>query len=196
MDERQIVAASLRRLIHDRNPDEVLALARTARDLMNARARLRRCTSVGHHTQLQGRVRIDNHGAIVIGSHVRINGIIVPVELVTISGGALEIGDDTFVNYGVSISSHQLVRIGRGCLLGAYVNIMDNTWHDILDHQRLPASQPVVLEDNVWLGNRVIVLPGVTIGHDAAVGAGAVVTKDIPPRSLSVGVPAQVIRAF
>jgi maltose O-acetyltransferase len=53
-----------------------------------------------------------------------------------------------------------------------------------------------VLQDNVWLGNRVIVLPGVTIGHDAVVGAGAVVSRDIPPRSVAVGVPAQVIKTF
>jgi maltose O-acetyltransferase len=52
------------------------------------------------------------------------------------------------------------------------------------------------MEDNVWLGNRVIVLPGVTIGHDAVVGAGAVVVKDIPPRSVAIGNPARVVKTF
>src|SRR6185437_9781424 len=196
MDGRDQVAASLRQLIRERNPDAVLSLVRRARNVVVARGRLRRCTSVGHYTQLQGRVRIFNRGSIIIGNHVRIHSTVVPVEFAAMPGAVLEIGDNTFVNYGVSISSHQLVRIGRDCLLGTYVNIMDNTWHDILDRERLPPSRPVVVEDNVWLGNRVIVLPGVTIGHGAVIGAGAVVAKDIPTRSVAVGVPARVIRTF
>ncbi len=196
MDARGKLAASLRRLIHEGNPDAMGALAAYARSLVVARSRLRRCTSVGRYTQVQGRVRIFNQGTINIGSHVRIQSIMVAVEFAAMRGAVLEIGDNTFVNYGVSISSHQLVRVGKHCLLGTYVNIMDNTWHDILDRERLPPSHPVVLEDNVWLGNRVIVLPGVTIGHDAVIGAGAVVAKDIPPRSVAVGVPARVVRTF
>jgi acetyltransferase-like isoleucine patch superfamily enzyme len=191
-----VLAASLRRLIYQRNPDYVVALARRARHVLVARVRLRRCTSIGQYTQLQGRVRIFNKGTIIIGSKVRIHSTVVPVELAVMPGGVLEIGNNTFVNYGVSISCHQSVRIGRGCLLGTYVNILDNTWHDILDRQKLPPSRPVVLEDNVWLGNRVLVLPGVTIGHDAVVGAGAVVARDIPPRSVAMGVPARVTRTF
>jgi maltose O-acetyltransferase len=132
----------------------------------------------------------------VIGERVRISSTTVPVELAAVDGGRIEIGDRTFLNYGVSISAHQLVRIGQRCLLGAYVMILDNNWHDIIDRTRTPPSQPVVLEDNVWLGNRVIVLPGVTIGHDAVVGAGAVVVKDIPPRSVAVGNPARVVKSF
>jgi maltose O-acetyltransferase len=121
---------------------------------------------------------------------------VVPVELAAIAGGTLEIGERTFLNYGISISAHQSVRIGQQCLLGTYVNIMDNHWHDILDRRATPPSQPVVIEDNVWLGNRVIVLPGVTIGHDTVVGAGAVVTKSLPPRCVAAGNPARVIRYF
>jgi len=113
-----------------------------------------------------------------------------------LAGGRIEIGDRTFLNYGVSISAFQSVRIGARCLLGTYVNIMDNNWHDVLDRSRVPPSRPVVLEDNVWLGNRVIVLPGVTVGHDSVVGAGAVVTRDVPPRSVAVGNPARVVRTF
>jgi acetyltransferase-like isoleucine patch superfamily enzyme len=54
----------------------------------------------------------------------------------------------------------------------------------------------VVIEDRVWLGARAIVLKGVRIGHDAVIGAGAVVTSDVPPRSVAVGVPARVVRQF
>ena len=196
MEAREIVASSFRRLIFQRRPDAIAAVMHRARKVVFARIRLRRCTSVGSYTQLTGRIRIVNRGMICIGDRVRIHSTVVPVELEAMPGALLEIGNNTFVNYGVSISSHQLVHIGRDCLLGTYVNIMDNTWHDVLDRARVPASRPVVVEDNVWLGNRVIVLPGVTIGHDAVIGAGAVVAKDIPPRSVAVGVPARVIRTF
>lgn len=196
MDEKEMLAASLRRLIYERNAEDVMTLARRVRNVMVARIRLRHCRSVGRYTQLQGRMRILNKGSIIIGSRVRIHSTVVAVELAVMPGAVLEIGSNTFVNYGVSISCHQLVRVGRDCLLGTYVNIMDNTWHDVLDRKRLPPSRPVILEDNVWLGNRVIVLPGVTIGRDAVVGAGAVVVDDIPPRSVAVGVPARVIRTF
>ena len=57
-----------------------------------------------------------------------------------------------------------------------------------------PESGPAVLEENVWLGARVIVMAGVTIGADSAVGAGSVVTRDVSPGSVAAGVPARVVR--
>ncbi|MOA04030.1 Galactoside O-acetyltransferase [compost metagenome] len=54
--------------------------------------------------------------------------------------------------------------------------------------------KPITVENNVWLGGNVTVLPGVTIGHDTVIGAGSVVTKDIPPGVIAVGVPCNVIR--
>ncbi len=64
------------------------------------------------------------------------------------------------------------------------------------DRSLTPPSRPVILEDNVWLGNCAIVRPRVTIGRDAVVGAGAVVTKDVPPRTVVAGNPARVIKTF
>ena len=158
--------------------------------MTRAKFHLRRCTSVGARTRLlNGRPRIVNRGSIVLGRHVVIMSAITAVELQAVEGGRIEIGDRTFLNYGVSISAHQLVRLGCDCLLSNYVAILDNDWHDILDRHRVPASRPVILEDNVWLGVRVIVLPGVTIGHDTVVGAGSVVVKSLPPRSIAVGNP-------
>jgi maltose O-acetyltransferase len=75
---------------------------------------------------------------------------------------------------------------------------MDNDFHRLEPERRdeRPLSAPIILEENVWLGARVIVLRGVTIGAGSAIGAGSVVTRDIPPRSLAVGAPAKVIRSL
>lgn len=191
-----LIQATVHRIMGSLDATTFLAAAQSARQVLAARIFLRRCTIVGRLARLVGRPRIYNNGTMVIGERVLIHSTTVPIELTTVNGGILEIGDRTFINYGVSISAFQLVRIGRRCLIGTYVNILDNNWHDVVDRTIIPPSQPVILEDNVWLGNRVIVLPGVTIGHDAVIGAGAVVTKDIPPRSVAVGNPARVVRTF
>jgi maltose O-acetyltransferase len=133
---------------------------------------------------------------MVIGSRVQLVSTAATLELVTLPGGTLEIGERTLVNYGGSIAAAELVRIGARCLIGTHAIIMDNDFHRIEPERRLeqPESRPIVLEDNVWLGARVIVLGGVTIGEGSCIGAGSVVNADIPPRSLAVGVPARVVR--
>lgn len=186
----------LRQLVESRDVRVLASPLREARYMLAARFYLRRCTRVGRYTRLLGRPRVYNSGSLIIGERVRIHSTNAPVELVAGRGGRLDIGDSVFLNYGVSVSAFELVRIGDHCLLGTYVIIMDNNWHDIIDRSKTPPSRPVIIEDNVWLGNRVIVLPGVTIGHDAVVGAGAVVTKDVPPRSVAVGNPARVVKTF
>ncbi|MGB3684261.1 MAG: DapH/DapD/GlmU-related protein [Ornithinimicrobium sp.] len=60
--------------------------------------------------------------------------------------------------------------------------------------QKWEAAQPITIGDNVWLGGGVIVCPGVSIGADTVVGAGSVVSRDLPPGVLAVGSPARVIR--
>ena len=117
-----------------------------------------------------------------------------PIEFISHQGAHLVIGDHTFINYGSSISAHKLVRIGRHCLLGHYTLILDNDHHDLRHHHVLPPSAPVIIDDHVWIGSKVTILPGVHVGRYAAIGTGSLVTKDIPPHTLAVGNPARVIR--
>ncbi len=133
---------------------------------------------------------------MVINDGVRIISTITPVELVVDTGAIFEIGENTYINYGVSISAKQCVKIGRDCLIGTYVNITDNNFHHVDPDRRneIPPSSDVTIEDNVWLGTRVIVLPGVTIGKDSVIGAGSVVTHSIPSRVIAAGAPAKIIR--
>ena len=109
------------------------------------------------------------------------------------SGAVLTIGERGFLNYGVSIAAHQEVRIGARCLIGNYTNILDNSYHDIVDHLKTPRSRPVIIGDDVWIGSHAIILPGVSIGDGACIGAGAVVRESVPPRAIVIGNPAQIV---
>lgn len=158
--------------------------------------RLRKCTRVGKLPRVYGRPSITNLGTMNIGDKFRFLSTTVTSELVTHPGGRLEIGNGVFLNYGASLSAHKLVQIGDGCQLGSYACLMDNDYHSVEDRDQPSDSRPIILGKNVWLGVRVIVLKGVTIGDNAVIGAGSVVTKDIPANALAAGVPAKVIRTF
>jgi acetyltransferase-like isoleucine patch superfamily enzyme len=166
------------------------------RAAMAARWYLRHADVVGARVRVRGRPVIKNWGRLEIGSRTQLVSTIATLELVAMEGGTLEIGERTLVNYGGSIAAAERVSIGARCLIGTHAIIIDNDFHRLEPERRLetPQSGPITIEDNVWIGARVIVLPGVVIGADSCIGAGSVVNADIPPRSLAVGVPARVIR--
>lgn len=162
--------------------------------LANAQVRMRMLADVPLSVRLRGRVYIAGNGRLTLGKGVSITGNIVPVEMHTRESGGIQIGDRTFINYGTSISARSSVQIGRDCHLGHYTLIMDNAEHGIVDRFELPPTGPVVIEDCVWIGSRVVILPGVRIGSGAVIGAGSIVTRNIPPRCVVAGNPARVLR--
>jgi acetyltransferase-like isoleucine patch superfamily enzyme len=162
--------------------------------ILNAQLRLRGKATVPFSVRLHGRIQISGCGEVVLGEGVSLNGTVVPIELVTYTSGLIEIGNHTFINYGSSIAARASVKIGSYCHLGHYIFVMDNDQHDVVRHMELPRSDPVIVEDHVWIGSKAIVLPGVRIGSRAVIGAGSIVTKDIPPRCVAAGNPARVIR--
>jgi maltose O-acetyltransferase len=162
---------------------------------LRARWRLRHATQLGA-ARLWGGVRLINSGTITIGNRCRLDGRTVRLELVAFPGGVLTIGDGTYINYGTNISATERVSIGSNCDIGQYSIIMDNDQHDIDDHSRMGQAAPVTIEDDVWLGARVIVLRGTTIGRGSVIGANSVVKGKIPPYSLAAGSPARVIRSL
>ncbi len=173
------------------------ALTRRAPDALawlRARWQLRRCTSVGPWPRIWGHVRVYNGGRIVLHDRIQIRALPWQCELAAMPGGTLEIGDGTFINTGVSISASRSVRIGRRCQIGPRVLIMDNDFHTAGDPLHRPASYPVVLEDRVWVGAAAIILKGVRIGEAASIGAGSVVTRDVPAGAVVAGVPARPIK--
>ncbi len=111
--------------------------------------------------------------------------------------GQIFIGDYCLISPGVRISAEHSIRIGDNVMLAANVYISDSDWHGVYNRIRpFRCSKPVVLENNVWLGERVIVCKGVTIGENSIVGAGAVVTSTIPANSIAAGNPARVIKTI
>ncbi|MGI9146795.1 MAG: acyltransferase [Chloroflexota bacterium] len=145
---------------------------------------------------LHGRAVVDNQGRITLGDRVRLVSTVATLELATLPGGHLEIGNNVFINYGCSLASSKHVKIGNDCLIGSHVMIMDSDFHRVEDKSWDTSGVPIILEDRVWIGNRCIVLKGVLIGHDSVVAAGSVVTHDVPPRTVVAGVPAKVVRTF
>ena len=109
-------------------------------------------------------------------------------------GAVLEIGSRCGMSATV-VAAAQRVTIGDGVLCGANVTICDTDGHhpDPRRRHEPGPSTPVVIEDNVWLGMNVILLKGVTIGRDAVIGAGSVVTKPVPTGMIAAGNPAVVL---
>ena len=111
-------------------------------------------------------------------------------------GSHISIGDGTFVNYDCTMLDVADITIGAACQIATRVQLLTPE-HPLEPGPRRDgweSARPVVLGDNVWLGGGVIVCPGVTIGDDTVVGAGAVVTRDLPAGVLAAGVPARVLR--
>ena len=113
-------------------------------------------------------------------------------------GENIIVGEGSFANYGLTALDVATITIGAHCQIGPNVQLLTPV-HPLEPTPRragLESADPIVIGDNVWLGGGVIVCPGVTIGDDCVIGAGAVVTRDIPARSLAVGSPARVIRTL
>lgn len=171
--------------------DDVLRVVR-------ARWFLRSASQLGPRVRLRGRPRIAVKGDLVIGDRVQFESAVARLEIGVGPGARMEIGERTLVNYGCSIVALDRVTIGERCLIGTHCLVMDTPFHGVDPDRRLDPDppEPVTIGDNVWLGARVVVTPGVTIGDDSVIGIGSIVTKDIPPRSLAVGAPAEVVRTL
>jgi maltose O-acetyltransferase len=113
-------------------------------------------------------------------------------------GNRIRVGARTFVNYGLVALDVASIAIGDDVQIGPNVQLLTPTHPIDPDARRAKweASEPIAIEGNVWLGGGVIVLPGVTIGENTVVGAGSIVTKDLPPNVVAAGNPARVVRSL
>jgi maltose O-acetyltransferase len=111
-------------------------------------------------------------------------------------GSQISVGARCFANFGLMAMDVATITIGDDVQIGPNVQLLTPT-HPLEAEprrQKWEAGAPIEIEDNVWLGGGVIVLPGVTIGADTVVGAGAIVSRDLPSGVLALGNPARVVR--
>lgn len=115
---------------------------------------------------------------------------------------SIVIGDNVNINSDVHIGCIESIVIGNNVLMASRIYISDHS-HGQIDNniRKIPPAQrklfskgPVIIEDNVWIGEGVCILPGVKIGKNSIIGANAVVTVSVPPNAVVAGVPAKVIR--
>lgn len=115
-------------------------------------------------------------------------------EAVPSEGPVIELGDYCTLSPGVRFIAAQKITTGHSCMFAGNVYVTDADWHD-RQHRVFPPgpTAPVVLGDNVWLAEGVLVLKGVTIGDNTIVGAGSVVTRSLPENAIAAGNPATVV---
>jgi acetyltransferase-like isoleucine patch superfamily enzyme len=106
------------------------------------------------------------------------------------------IGDDTYLGDFTNILAVQEVNIGRGCAISWHVLFMDTSSHPLGIRGEVPTTRiaPIKVEDHVWIGCRAVILKGVTVGEGSIIANNAVVTHNVPPRTMVAGNPARVIR--
>ena len=155
--------------------------------------------------------RCDGYGQVQLGPRVSIGYPGAPIlgdGMVRLQARAkhvvIEVGASTYLSNNVQVISESRISIGSGCLIGDGVLIIDSDFHDLsaaardasapLTSSAITLTAPVIIEDNVFIGSRVIILKGVTIGKDSVIGAGSVVVRSIPPGVIAAGNPAKVIR--
>jgi lipopolysaccharide O-acetyltransferase len=157
--------------------------------------------SFGDHSVLQPPIRLSGESRIAIGSGVFVGAGSWLQVLEEGPDVALEIGDGTSIAGNCVLSASTSVRLGRQVLLARNVYVSDHihayrdTGRAVLE-QGVEQIQDVVIEDGAWLGQNVVVCPGVRIGKGAVVGANSVVVEDVPAHSLVVGAPARIVREF
>jgi acetyltransferase-like isoleucine patch superfamily enzyme len=189
-----------RRIVLDLLPDRVV--------LRHKRRRFARCARLDESAFLSRDFSYEPHAdgdiRYEIGAHSQMRGC----TLLARGAGRIRIGECTSINAGARIESHAAISIGAHVQIAHGVTILDTNSHslDLLSRRaelrlsfglpaesprETPATAPVVIEDDAWIGLHAIVLKGVTIGAGAIVGAGAVVTSDVAPGMCVAGNPAR-----
>jgi carbonic anhydrase/acetyltransferase-like protein (isoleucine patch superfamily) len=156
----------------------------------------------GAGSMLQTPIRLEGEARISVGKGVFV-GAGSWLQVLGDERGpvAIELGDGTALAGGCVISAAAGVRLGRRVLIARNVYIADHghafedTARPVIE-QGIVAVRPVEIAEGAWLGENVVVGPGVRIGRGSVVGANAVVLDDVPDHSVAVGVPARVVRTF
>jgi acetyltransferase-like isoleucine patch superfamily enzyme len=143
-------------------------------------------------------------GNIILGDGVEIDGKCSFTFAARFSDRpTLTIGDHTIIRHGCSFTVCRRVSIGKHCLVAAGVSLFESSGHPLDPAARLAGLpprpedvRPITIGDNVWIGQRAIISPGVTIGDNSIISAGSVVVSDVPPNSVVAGFPAHHVASL
>ena len=173
--------------------------------LLNLLELYRKHVDYGKKLKINGLLCLHGHGKIVIGDNCIItsSGRYNPTDgsskthLSTKQNGILDIGNNVGIS-NTAITASEYIKIGNDVMIGSGCMISDTDHHSIFLTERLCGngtfSAPILIGDGAFLGARTIVLKGVTIGKEAVIGAGSVVTKDIPDREVWAGNPVKFVK--
>lgn len=155
---------------------------------------------LGQHLGIRGKLIIQGPGKVVVGPHCFFDAATgQPNKIQTFDPAAtVTIGASCYLN-GVEIAAKQSVTLGDGCIV-ADALIMDTDFHSIETNRHDPAApvktRPIEVAGNVWIGNRSIILKGVTIGENSVVGAGTVVRQSVLANTVVIGNPQQTVKTL
>ncbi len=151
---------------------------------------LRSYGKLGKDVRIQGSIWVHGAGAISIGDRVVFDARRGPIELHACRGARLHLEDEVVLEGGVSIEAVDSVRLGPGCVVGAWSKILDNHFHEVQgDRQHRPGSEPVWIGRGVRIGERCIVLPGTRLEDGVRLGHGVVIGRRVPAGTLLEGSP-------
>ena len=147
---------------------------------------------------------VQGKGRLILGNDVKMNGHVSVTFAARYSDApTLTIGDDTGIGHLSSFIVGKSISIGNHCRIAGNVWVFDSSGHPTDPTARLAGAaaadsevRPVRIEDNVWIGARATIFPGVTIGTGSVVSGGAVVMTDVPPYTVVAGNPARKVAAL
>lgn len=131
-------------------------------------------------------IRIDDNAVLINDD----SEIYYGADIILFKNSTLKIGN-SFINSNCKIRCHKSITIGDDCAISHDFTIMDSDAHSLNGDKH---TKPVIIENHVWIGTRVTILSGVTVGEGAVIAAGSIVTKDVPAYTLVGGNPAKVIK--
>lgn len=151
---------------------------------------------IGRNVRFAGPLHRRSYGGTVITGDNCEFGPWVNIDCAT--GGKLIFGSGVSVNQGCVIVCRDTIEIGNNVRIGEYASIRDNDHR--FDNINIPIAEqgfyikPVFIGSGTWIGRNAVIMPGVSVGINSIIGANAVVTKDVPSNSVSVGVPAKIVK--
>jgi tetrahydrodipicolinate N-succinyltransferase len=162
-------------------------------DISRARLYLHAADEVAPDVRVLGRPLVRNDGRLTFGPGAVLRSIVAPIEIYVGPQGTMVVGQGSHLNSGGTYTAMSRIEIGERVEVAPYVSVYDTSFHALYERTRAPDPRPVIIEDDVWIGAKCTVLPGVRIGRGAVIMANSLVTRNVEPFTIVGGVPAEQV---